>query len=59
MYYGGYGDKDKTNMYISIPSEKVEDSPYPCPVNAEISRQNEDGFVQYLRGQVYLPSLGT
>jgi len=39
------------------PTEKVGDSPYPYPVNAGIPRQNGDGFGQYLRGQVYLPSL--
>ena len=37
------------------PTEKVGDSPYP--VNARIPRQNENGFEQYPRGRVYLPSL--
>jgi len=43
----------------SYPIEKVGDSPYPYPypVNAGIPRQNRDGFEQYPRGQVYLPSL--
>jgi len=41
------------------PIEKVVDSPYPYPypVNAGIPRQNGDGFGQYPRGQIYLPSL--
>jgi len=41
--------------------EKVGDSPYPYPypVNAGILRQNGDGFGQYPRGRVYLPSLLT
>jgi len=41
------------------PIEKVGDSPYPYPypVNAGIPRQNGDGFGQYPRGRVYLPSL--
>jgi len=41
------------------PIEKVGDSPYPYPypVNAEIPRQNRDGFGQYPRGRVYLPSI--
>jgi len=41
------------------PTEKVGDSPYPYPypVNAGIPRQNGDGFGQYPRGRVYLPSL--
>jgi len=40
-------------------TEKVGDSPYPYPypVNAGIPRQNGDGFGQYPRGRVYLPSL--
>ena len=47
-----------TSLYPSpYPTEKVEDSPYPYPVNAGISRQNGDGFRQYPRGRVYLPSL--
>jgi len=47
-----------TSPYPSpYPIEKVEDSPYPYPVNAGISRQNGDGFGQYQRGRVYLPSL--
>jgi len=45
------------------PTEKVGDSPYPYPypypVNAGIPRQNGDGFRQYPRGRVYLPSLHT
>ena len=43
----------------SYPIEKVGDSPYsyPYPVNAGIPRQNGDGFGQYPRGRVYLPSL--
>ena len=39
------------------PTEKVGDSPYSYPVNAGIPRQNGDGFGQYPRGRVYLPSL--
>jgi len=43
------------------PIEKIGDSPYPYPypypVNAGILRQNGDGFGQYPRGRVYLPSL--
>jgi len=41
------------------PIEKVGDSPYPYPypVNAGIPRQTGDGFGQYPRGRVYLPSL--
>jgi len=41
------------------PIEKVGDSPYPYPypVNAGIPRQNGDGFGQYPRRRVYLPSL--
>jgi len=41
------------------PTEKVGDSPYPYPypVNAGIPHQNGDGFGQYPRGRVYLPSL--
>ena len=41
--------------------KKIEDSPYPYPypVNAGILRQNGDGFGQYPRRQVYLPSLIT
>ena len=31
--------------------------PYPYPVNTGIPRQNENGFEQYPRGRVYLPSL--
>ena len=31
--------------------------PYSYPVNAGIPRQNEDGFGQYPRRRVYLPSL--
>jgi len=49
-----------TSPYPSpYPIEKVGDSPYPYPylVNARIPRQNEDGFGQYPRGRVYLPSL--
>ena len=43
------------------PIEKIGDSPYPYPypVNAGIPRQNGDGFGQYPRGRVCLPSLGT
>ena len=37
--------------------EKVEDSPYPYPVNVGILRQNGGEFKQYLRKQVYLLSL--
>jgi len=39
--------------------EKIGDSPYPYPylVNAEILRQNGNGFGQYPRRRVYLPSL--
>jgi len=50
-----------TSPYPSpYPTEKVGDSPYPYPypVNAGIPRQNGDGFGQYPRGRVYLPSLG-
>jgi len=41
------------------PIKKIGDSPYPYPypVNAEIPLQNGDGFGQYPRGRVYLPSL--
>jgi len=41
------------------PIEKIGDSPhpYPYPVNARIPRQNGDGFGQYPRRWVYLPSL--
>ena len=41
------------------PIEKVGDFPYPYPypVNAGIPRQKGDGFGQYPRGRVYLPSL--
>jgi len=41
------------------PIEKIRDSPYPYPypVNAGIPRQNGDGFEQYPRRRVYLPSL--
>ena len=49
-----------TSPYPSpYPTEKVGDSPYPYPypVNAGIPRQNGDGFEQYPRGRVYLPSL--
>jgi len=47
-----------TSPYPSpYPIEKVGDSPYP--VNAGIPRQNEDGFGQYPRGRVYLPSLNS
>jgi len=51
-----------TSPYPSpYPIEKVGDSPYPYPylVNAGIPCQNGDGFEQYSRGQVYLPSLAT
>ena len=50
-----------TSPYPSpYPTEKVGDSPYPYPypVNAGIPPQNGDGFGQYPRGRVYLPSLG-
>jgi len=49
-----------TSPYPSLhPVEKVGDSPYsyPYPVNTEIPHQNGDGFRQYPRGRVYLPSL--
>ena len=41
------------------PIEKIGDSPYPYPypVNAGIPRQNGNGFGQYPRGRVCLPSL--
>jgi len=41
------------------PIGKVGDSlyPYPYPINVRIPRQNGDGFGQYPRGRVYLPSL--
>ena len=41
--------------------KKIRDSPYLYPylVNAGIPRQNRDGFGQYPRGRVYLPSLTT
>jgi len=44
---------------FSYPIEKVGDSPYPnpYPINAGIPRQNGDGFEQYPREQIYLPSL--
>ena len=42
---------------IPIPVEKIGDFPYPYSVNAEISRQNGDGFEQYPRGRIYLSSL--
>ena len=62
-----------TSPYPSpYPTEKVGDSPYPYPypVNAGIlvktgtgsdntHGDNGDGFGQYPRGQVYLPSLHT
>jgi len=51
-----------TSSYPSpYPIEKVEYSPYPYPypVNAGIPHQNGDGFGQYPRGRVYLPSLLT
>ena len=51
---------DMTGICTSpYPTEKVGDSPYPYPysVNAGIPRQNGDGFGQYLRRRVYLPSL--
>ena len=64
------GDKDMagtgiiagicTSPYLSpYPIEKIGDSPYPYsyPVNAGISRQNEDGFEQYPRRRLYSPSL--
>jgi len=43
------------------PIEKIGDFPYPYPylVNAGISHQNGDGFRQYPRGWLYLPSLVT
>jgi len=43
------------------PIEKIGNSPYPYsyPFNAGIPRQNGDGFGQYPRGRVYLPSLGS
>jgi len=43
----------------SYPIEKVGDSPYPhsYPVNAEILRQNGNGFGQYPQRQIYLPFL--
>jgi len=47
-----------TSPYPSpYPIEKIGDSPYPYPVNSGIPRQNGDGFGQYPRGRVYLPSL--
>ena len=49
-----------TSPYPSpYPTEKVGDSPYPYPypVNAGIPHQNRDGFGQYPRERVYLPSL--
>ena len=49
-----------TSPYPSpYPTEKVGDSPYPYPVNAGIPRQNGDGFGQYPRRRIYLPSLNT
>jgi len=46
-----------TSQYPSpSPIEKIEDSPYPYPVNAGILHQNEDEFRQYPRRRVYLPS---
>jgi len=50
-----------TSPYPSpYPIEKVGDFLYPYPysysVNAGIPRQNEDGFGQYSRRWVYLPS---
>jgi len=41
------------------PIEKIGNFPYPYsyPVNAEILRQNGNGFRQYSWGRVYLPSL--
>jgi len=47
-------------IYTSpYPIEKFGDSPYPhlYRVNARIPHQNGDGFGQYPRGRVYLPSL--
>jgi len=51
-----------TSPYPSpYPIEKIGDSPYPYPypypVNAGISRQTGDGFMQYPQGRVYLSSL--
>ena len=51
-----------TSPYPSAyPIKEVGNSPYPYPypypVNAKILRQNGDGFGQYPRGRVYLPSL--
>ena len=47
-----------TSPYPSpYPIEKVGDYPNPYPINAGIPRQNGDGFGQYPRGRVYLPSL--
>jgi len=60
------GDMTGTGIMAGIctspyPTEKVGDSPYPYPypVNAGIPRQNGDGFGQYPRKRVYLPSLTT
>jgi len=64
----GNGDMAGTGIMTGIctspypspyPIEKVRDSPYPYPypVNAGIPRQTGDGFGQYPRGRVYLPSL--
>ena len=50
-----------TSSYLSLYLiEKVRNSPYPYPysVNVEIFRQNGEGFGQYPRGRVYLPSIG-
>jgi len=51
-----------TGIYSSsspYPIEKIGDFPYsyPYPVNAGIPRQNGDGFEQYPRERICLPSL--
>ena len=61
----GNGDMAGTGIMAGIctspyPIEKVRNFPYPYPypVNAGIPRQTRDGFGQYPRRRVYLPSLG-
>jgi len=44
-------------ILIPIPNRKNRGFPIPILSQCEISRQNGDGFRQYLRGQIYLASL--
>jgi len=56
---GIYSSPSPSPSPSPYPIEKIGDSPYPYPypVNAEILRQNGDGFGQYPQGRIYLPSL--